>query len=283
MSAKTTSGLLSSGEFSRRSRLSAKALRIYDQIGLLRPEEVEPFNRYRRYQVGQLATARLIAMLRGADMSLAEISSLLAEVGQDRELAAARLGRQLLDLEAGHTGRRSLTRHIHALLREEDCPMFTVQTRHVPARRMMSIQRRLRASQTDAFVVEAKQLFRAHLGSTAPAGPFSLIFHGVVDHEGDGPLEATLVCPPEVGPSELIGIRSQPAHEEAFTPIIRAQWAYPAILAAYDAVASSPEVIARPGSQLFCREVYLAEPDAISDQELICEIAFPLGEPVSPG
>jgi hypothetical protein len=28
--------------------------------------------------------------------------------------------------------------------------------------------------------------------------------------------------------------------------------------------------------------VYLAEPDAITDDELICDIAFPLGEPVAP-
>jgi hypothetical protein len=34
---------------------------------------------------------------------------------------------------------------------------------------------------------------------------------------------------------------------------------------------------ARPGSQLSCREVYVAEPDAIGDDDLICDIAFPRG------
>jgi hypothetical protein len=57
----------------------------------------------------------------------------------------------------------------------------------------------------------------------------------------------------------------------------KAQWDFPAILAAYDAVAGSPEVAARPRSPLSCREVYLAEPDAIGDDDLICDIAFPLG------
>jgi hypothetical protein len=28
---------------------------------------------------------------------------------------------------------------------------------------------------------------------------------------------------------------------------------------------------------LSCREVYLAEPDAIGDDEPVCDIAFPLG------
>jgi hypothetical protein len=141
----------------------------------------------------------------------------------------------------------------------------------------MSIQRRLRSPGTDAFVREAKTTFAAHLGTARPTGPFSLIFHGVVDEESDGPLEATLACADDVQSSDLIGIRTEAAHDEAFTTITKSQWDYPAILAAYDAVACSPEVAARPGSQLSCREVYLAEPDATNDDELICDVVYPLG------
>ena len=106
---------LSTGEFARQTRLTAKALRIYDEIGLLRPAEVDPSSGRRRYEASQVAAARLIGMLRGADMSLAEISSLLAELDRNRELAAARLDRHLLELEARHTSRRFLIRHIHAI------------------------------------------------------------------------------------------------------------------------------------------------------------------------
>jgi hypothetical protein len=91
-------------------------------------------------------------------------------------------------------------------------------------------------------------------------------------------LEAILACPEDVQVTDLIGIRTEPAHDEAFTTITKAQWDYPAILAAYDAVACSPEAIARPGSRLSCREVYRAEPQAIDDDGLICDIAFPLGQ-----
>ena len=276
-----TIDLLGSGEFARRSHLSAKALRIYDEIGLLRPVHVEASNGYRRYRVDQLRTARLISMLRGIGMSLAEIGSFLEDLSKDPALSTERLDRHLSELESRHTSRRYLVRHIHSLLREEDHLMFSVHTRHVPSRRMMSIQRRVRASQTDSFVREAKSLFADHLGGVATVGPFSLIFHGVVDHENDGPLEATIACPDHVEPTELIGIRTEPAHDEAFTTITKAQWAYPAILAAYDAVACCPEVTARPGSRLSCREVYLAEPDAVSDDDPVCDIAYPLGEPTS--
>jgi hypothetical protein len=90
-------------------------------------------------------------------------------------------------------------------------------------------------------------------------------------------LEAILGCGDDVGVIDLIGIRTEPAHDEAFTTITKAQWAYPAILAAYDAVACSPAASAHPGSRLSCREVYVAEPETIGDDELICDVAFPIG------
>lgn len=277
MDAEPTKELLSSGEFARRSRLSPKALRIYAENGLLRPVLVEKSNGYRRYRIDQLRHARLIGMLRGMDMSLVDIGSLLTDLDHDPDRAIERLDRHISALEARHTGRKSLLRHVYRLLREECSPMFTIQTRHVPPRRLMSMQRRLRASETDEFVREAKSVFADHLRGAPAIGPFILIFHGVVDHESDGPLEAALACSENVEPSELIGIRTESAHDEAFTTITKAQWEYPAILAAYDAVACSPQVGARPGGRLSCREVYLAEPDAITDEELLCDIAYPLG------
>jgi hypothetical protein len=145
----------------------------------------------------------------------------------------------------------------------------------------MSIQRRLHGHQTAAFVKEAKAAFQAHLGDVEPVSTFSLIFHGPVNDQADGPLEAVLAVPDEIEPTELIGIRVEPAHDEAYTTITKRQWDFPEILAAYDAVACSPEVAARPGSQLSCREVYLAEPEEVGDDDLICDIAYPLSEAIN--
>ena len=272
---------LPTGEFSRRSGLSPKALRIYDENGLLKPATVDPDSGRRGYAPDQIRAARLIGMLRGAGMSLADIGPLLDALASPSPDAPAgsptdRLDRYLNELERQHTSRRFLIGHVRAMLREEGPPMFPVQTRHVPAQRVMSIQRRLRAPQTDAFAREAQAAFAAHLNGAEPTGPFILIFHGIVDHESDGPLEAVLGCPPGTGPTDVIGIRTEPAHDEAFTTITKAQWDYPAILAAYDAVACSPEVGARPQSALSCREVYLADPAGIGPGENVCDIAYPL-------
>jgi DNA-binding transcriptional MerR regulator len=66
------------GEFSRRSQLSLKALRLYERLGLLRPVAVDQRNGYRRYRESQLYTARLIVMLRLLDMPLPEVSKVVS-------------------------------------------------------------------------------------------------------------------------------------------------------------------------------------------------------------
>lgn len=76
--------LLSIGELSAASGLSAKALRLYDESGLLPPRRVDPFSGYRSYGADQVPRARRIAALRGVGMGLARIGVLL-----DLEPAAA--------------------------------------------------------------------------------------------------------------------------------------------------------------------------------------------------
>ena len=65
---------ISIGEFARRSRLSVKALRLYDKRHVLVPARVDEVSGYRYYDVAQLEAARLISMLRQLDLSLAAIS-----------------------------------------------------------------------------------------------------------------------------------------------------------------------------------------------------------------
>ncbi|MGW7523833.1 MerR family transcriptional regulator [Streptomyces sp. NPDC054783] len=70
--------LLTIGAFARASRLSPKALRLYDQLELLRPARVDPDTGYRYYAVEQMRQARLVAWLRRLGMPLAEIRAVCA-------------------------------------------------------------------------------------------------------------------------------------------------------------------------------------------------------------
>ncbi|HLL69256.1 MAG TPA: MerR family transcriptional regulator [Micromonosporaceae bacterium] len=66
-------GLLTIGAFAQAAGLTPKALRLYDQVGLLPPAAVDPESGYRLYDPEQLALARLVAQLRRIGMPLAKI------------------------------------------------------------------------------------------------------------------------------------------------------------------------------------------------------------------
>ncbi|MFJ2583908.1 protein phosphatase 2C domain-containing protein [Streptomyces sp. NPDC087538] len=76
--------LLTIGAFAKASRLSPKALRLYDELGLLNPTRVDPVTGYRLYAPQLLEQARLVAWLRRLGMPLARIRQV-----RTLELAAA--------------------------------------------------------------------------------------------------------------------------------------------------------------------------------------------------
>ncbi|MFC4471738.1 MerR family transcriptional regulator [Streptomyces xiangluensis] len=70
--------MLTIGAFAKACRLSPKALRLYDELELLRPARVDPETGYRYYALEQLEQARLVAWLRRLGMPLARIREVCA-------------------------------------------------------------------------------------------------------------------------------------------------------------------------------------------------------------
>jgi len=69
--------LLSIGEFARVSHMSVKALHHYDEIGLLKPADVDQWSGHRRYSSAQVPVAHVIRRFRDLDMSLEQIRLVL--------------------------------------------------------------------------------------------------------------------------------------------------------------------------------------------------------------
>ncbi|WP_405816340.1 MerR family transcriptional regulator [Streptomyces sp. NBC_01390] len=96
---------LTIGAFARACRLSPKALRLYDELDLLRPARVDPDTGYRYYAAEQLEQARLVAWLRRLGMPLARIR----QVGAMEPPAAAQEIRAFwARVEADTAARRDL-------------------------------------------------------------------------------------------------------------------------------------------------------------------------------
>ena len=129
---------ISIGEFARRSRLSLKALRLYDERGVLVPSRVDQASGYRYYDTAQLDQARLVVMMRELQLPLKAVKELLACDPAD---AAKRIAEHWRDAEAAHDARRELADYLVSRLRGKRPVMYEVATREIPERSLLCLKR----------------------------------------------------------------------------------------------------------------------------------------------
>lgn len=113
--------VLSIGEFARASGLTAKALRLYDELELLTPEEVDQNNGYRYYAREQVEQARLVARLRSAGVPLARIAAIITAATP--EAAADQVLSYWRHVEADRDSARAVITSLVALLQGQEDPM----------------------------------------------------------------------------------------------------------------------------------------------------------------
>lgn len=62
------------GEFSKLTQVTIRMLRYYDEVGLLKPEQIDPWTSYRMYSVEQIPILNKIVYLRDSGFNVAEIA-----------------------------------------------------------------------------------------------------------------------------------------------------------------------------------------------------------------
>jgi DNA-binding transcriptional MerR regulator len=214
-------GLVSIGEFSRLSRLSPKALRLYDDLGLLVPDRVDAATGYRWYADTQLEQARVVALLRRIGVPLAQIRDMLA---LDPASAAERIRDYWARTEMEHAAQRELVGYLVDRLHGKKPAMYEVAVRDIPARSLLSLMRR---AHEDELMQMGREFFihRMMRGGVArvegiAGAPFT-IYYGEVSGDSDGPVEFCWPVPGDQA-AEIaakfpdLTLRTEPAHQEAF-------------------------------------------------------------------
>jgi len=218
------------GEFARLTRLSPKALRLYDELGLLPPARVDPDSGYRLYEPGQLERARLVASLRQIGVPLAEIKPMLDMTPSE---IAAQLVALWAEVEADHTGRRELVSRLVDRLNGKRSVLYEVATREIPDRSLLCLKRHVDGEQDvwdlgKEFIALMKE--RPLPPMDGRAGATFLIYHGEVNEDSDGPVEMCRPVPDDRS-EELtarfpeLTLRTEAAHEEAFVALGTAELA----------------------------------------------------------
>ncbi|WP_433265024.1 MerR family transcriptional regulator [Actinosynnema sp. CS-041913] len=266
--------LLRIGEFARRSRLSLKALRLYERQGLLKPAVVDPANGYRRYHEDQLADARLVRSLRRLDMPLTVVSQIICADTEDR---AGLLAVYWDAVEQRIAMQRDLAAHLHAVMTGGKglSKMFEVKQRDVPAQVVLTEQRHVVQSALVEWMAGAmdrvEKATHKYGGMSAPG---LVIYHGEVSEDSDGPVEVALPIAADAPPAGSAA-RIEPAHREAYVRLKKREVQYPQILSAYDAVAVwlKENGFAEAGAP---REVYFREWEGAGPEDEVCDIAYPM-------
>lgn len=268
---------MSISAFARRSLLSPKALRLYDESGLLRPERVDPETGYRFYDESQLEKARLISLLRRLDVPLVTIAGI---VNSSPDEASRQLEAWWRSAEDEFERRRDLMRFIRgSVLGDADVPSspeadYEIALREVPETTYVFVSRHVTGPGLPAYISNSYDaLFEKAHDFGGALGPPTVIYRGIVTLDSDGPVE---VCLP-IRPTDVIDddIRTESAHTQAYTRLVKRQVEFPQILHVYQAIHSwiedaGHEISGPP------REVYLGPFDAAAASDPICDIAFPI-------
>ena len=150
-------GLMGIGEFARLSRLSPKALRLYDELGLLPPARVDVDSGYRWYAGGQL------------DL--------------DASAAAGQVAAWWTGAQAQHAARRELASYLVDRLNGKRPVMHEIAVRDIPARSLLTL---LRHVHPDKQIPVSKEFFMGRMRKrTVPspdgiAGAPFMIYHAEV-------------------------------------------------------------------------------------------------------
>jgi len=266
------------GDFSKLSQVSVQALRYYDELGLLKPVEVDRFTGYRYYSASQLPRLNRILALKDLGFSLEKIAQTLEEGVSPEQLRGMLRLRQAEQQQRVAEEQERLARievRLRQIETEDTMSNYDVVLKKVEPLRVASIRDIIPAySQQGQLWSE----LYAYLGQhrLTPGGPCLTVYHDEGYKERDVDAE---VCQPVGGgqPSEgrvkvynLPGVETMACviHHGPFTTISEAYTALTQWIEAngYRMIGPDREVVLQPPAQSSSQ----------TDPNTVTEIQFPV-------
>jgi DNA-binding transcriptional MerR regulator len=269
------------GQFARQSGLSPKALRLYDELGLLVPACVDQDSGYRWYNEGQLAGARLVAALRQVGMPLIRIK---AVTRAEPAAAAELIGSYWAEAESDHAAGRELVAYLVGQLTGKRPVMYQVEVRDIPARSVLCLLRS--TPNSEAVWALGKEFIGILRSRDLPrvdgiAGAMFLVYHGEVSADSDGPVEMCRPVP-DAEAAELaarvpeLTLRTEPAHQEAFVHLGQSELGGLEWQLVSQSLRDWADVNQRRASDLGVRITYAYTPPITPESRPDCSFAIPL-------
>ena len=266
--------LYSIGEFSRLCRLTVKALRHYDEVGLFKPGHIDAQSSYRYYSSSQLPEANLIRVLRSMEFTLEETQRFLRE--RDPEKQMELLEKHRIELEKRMEEYRHTISSIQRLTEGKGKSMERkFELKDLASQPVLGLRYHTSLAKIGDDSYRAYMAVFAYLGERGefPAGPPFAIYHDMEFKEEDIDIEA---CVPV---SHLLSGRGEVEGSE----LPGGKMASTMHAGPYDEIGEAYEALMlwindqgyRPSGP--CREVYLVGPPNKCDPadyrtEILCPI-----------
>jgi len=261
------------GKFSVMTRLSVRALRRYDEIGLLVPAHVDPSSGYRYYTLGQANRAEAVRILRSVEMPLDEIRSVLDAA--DSDIAHSHLLAHRERLADGLAVQERMLAYIEALILRKDPIMpYDVELTQAAPQLVAATRFRTNLREIGSDIATGFGTLMGGIGSQglAPTGAPSIVYHDVIDENTVGeielcvPIDSELAEPGEVYSRELEGgAMATTTHHGPYEQIAPAYHTLTAWISEH-----GHELTGAP------RETYLNDPQTTAPERLLTRVDFPI-------
>ena len=276
------------GDFSHLGQVSIRTLRLYDEMGLLKPAQIDKFTGYRYYLLEQLPRLNRILALKDLGLSLEQIGDLLK-----RDLPADQLRGMLMmkqaeieqEMQAMQTQLRRVAMRLYQIEHEGQPPQYEVVIKSVAPQTIASCRRLVPSF--DVMVDYRCEMYRALYRWLEDQAirwlePELAIYYNTeyverdIDMELATPIDRAALKDPRAQP-ESIGVRELPAVETMASVIHKGDmWDVgQAMVALYAWMGSHGYAAAGPYRELhlFWREL---EVDDDAFRNIVIEMQIPI-------
>ena len=269
------------GDFSKFSQVSIKALRYYDEIGLLKPLAVDELTGYRYYSADQLLRLNRIVGLKNLGLSLEEIGWMLKDnLTTDKlvEMLHKKRGETLKRLREEETRLKRVEEWLKKVEKEGAMPDYDVVIKKIEAQTVASVRGTIPAY---GDIGKLFGVLGPFIGKhrIKVSGPAMAIYYDHEYREKDVDVEVAVPIAGNPAGSQKISIRGLPGIEQAACLIHKGP--YENFHLAYKFLMTWVETnqyqIAGPN-----REIYIKGPGRFikgNPAEYLTEIQLPVNKP----
>lgn len=267
------------GEFSKLTQVSVKALRYYDELGLLKPVSVDRFTAYRYYSADQLPRLNRILALKDLGLSLEQIATLLNDNLSAEQIRGMLRLKQTEAQERVREEQERLARvqaRLKQIEEEGKMPTYEAVIKRVPAMRIASLRGTIPTYSQQGELWAELETYLAQNGVRS-IGPCLTLYHDTEykDREVDAEVCELIDANANLRGKDQIKVYELPAVETMLSVIHKGP--FTALNQAYQARLKWMQ----ENGYRFCgpdREIYIkaGEPVRQDDPSYVTEIQIPV-------